>query len=160
MFDQLTSLPSCAILRTDAFDAIVEEVATGDLLTETGGILLGRPELGGYLVSVAGGPGPNAIHEPDYFLRDLAYAQSLAMVAWTADRSQWIGDWHTHPRGSLRPSAADLRTYRQHLTDPELGFASFLSVIGRRTGRGVALAAWAVTASHLERIQLIRATGS
>lgn len=123
---------------------------------ETGGILLGRLAIGDYLVSVAGDPGPKAIHKHDFFLRDLTHAQSLAAAAWHEDASQWIGDWHTHPHGPLVPSDADLRIYRQHLADPDLGFTSFLSVIARSTNRGVAVAAWAVTADRLERVEVIK----
>ncbi|GAB3578184.1 hypothetical protein GCM10027406_13960 [Leifsonia lichenia] len=155
LFDQLTSIPSRAVLQKGAIDAIVLEVATGDTVVETGGILLGHLESGGFLVSVAGDPGPYAVHRRDFFLRDLTHAQSLATDAWNADEAQWIGDWHTHPHGSLMPSDADLGTYRQHLEDPELGFTSFLSVVARSTDRGVALAAWAVTTSRLQRIELI-----
>jgi integrative and conjugative element protein (TIGR02256 family) len=155
MFDQLSPVPNRVTLRRSAIDAMIREVTTGDLEAETGGILLGRLELDGYFVSVAGGPGENAIHKRDYFLRDLPHAQSLATHAWNADRSQWIGDWHTHPHGPLIPSDADLRSYRRHLKDPELGLTSFLSLVARTTVQGVAVAAWAVSAACLERIDLI-----
>jgi integrative and conjugative element protein (TIGR02256 family) len=155
MFHQLNMIPSRATVRESAVNVIVQEVSAGNAGMETGGILLGRLASGGYLVSFAGGPGPDAIHKRDFFLRDLSHAQSLATDAWNADGSQWIGDWHTHPQGPLMPSAADLRSYRQHLKDPELGFTSFLSVVVRSTTQGVALAAWAVTASDLQRIELI-----
>jgi integrative and conjugative element protein (TIGR02256 family) len=155
VFDRLKSIPGCAYLQKAAVDSIVLESATSDMGVETGGILLGRYDSDGYVVSVAGGPGPDAVHERDYFLRDLRHAKSLAAYAWNTDMSQWIGDWHTHPDGPLIPSPADLRSYRMHLKDPELGFTSFLSIVARTTGRGVALAAWAVMASHLERIELV-----
>ena len=96
---------------------------------ETGGILLGSDDFNDIVIRHAGGPGPNARREPDRFLRDLAYAQRLAEIAWKEDQSQWIGEWHTHPSGDLAPSSYDLDAYSRHLRDPELGFNRFIAVI-------------------------------
>lgn len=98
---------------------------------ETGGILLGfdENELGEMLVMDAGDPGPNAERRPDFFKRDLSHAQKLAEEALSATSSRWIGEWHTHPGGSLEPSRTDLRTYRGFLRDPDLDFNVFLALI-------------------------------
>jgi integrative and conjugative element protein (TIGR02256 family) len=98
---------------------------------ETGGILLGRgPDADDVLVvDEAGGPGPNAIRRPDFFLRDRAHAQALADAAWADRKAVWIGDWHTHPMGGTIPSGRDLRTYRGLLAAAELSFQVFLSII-------------------------------
>jgi integrative and conjugative element protein (TIGR02256 family) len=96
---------------------------------ETGGILLGH-DLGDTLVvTVAGGPGPNAVRTPYRFNRDLAYSQALADDAYARDGSVWIGEWHTHPKGQASPSQVDLSTYLAHLATPDLGFTRFLSFI-------------------------------
>jgi integrative and conjugative element protein (TIGR02256 family) len=98
---------------------------------ETGGILLGRgPSLHGLLdVLDAGDPGPNAVRHADSFLRDLAHAQQLADAAWTCSHATWIGEWHTHPKTGPEPSPRDLVTYAQLLTQPDLDFAVFVSII-------------------------------
>lgn len=96
---------------------------------ETGGILLGHDLGHQILITAAGDPGPGAIHTPTRFRRDLAHAGKLADAAYEHDRSVWVGDWHTHPRGPTRPSRYDLRTYRSFLDDPELDFDRFLTLI-------------------------------
>ena len=84
---------------------------------ETGGILLGhhrdrpRPVLDAVH---AGDAGPRAVRQPDAFRRDVRHAQELADLAYRTDGSIWIGEWHTHPGGSPRPSRRDLTSYRRH----------------------------------------------
>lgn len=114
-----------------AFDAILNEAARSADGLETGGILLGyeRSEAGPPLVMHAGSPGPGADRRQDFFLRDLAHSRALAEDAWVATRSRWIGDWHTHPTTSAFPSDADLGSYVSLLSDPDLGFSSFVSLI-------------------------------
>lgn len=113
----------------DALQSITREIQAGGDELETGGILLGHNRGGDVLVTVAGGPGPKAVRRPGYFLRDRDHAQQLADAAWVNDASQWIGDWHTHPHGPSHPSSLDLRSVAQILSDPELGFSTFLTVI-------------------------------
>jgi integrative and conjugative element protein (TIGR02256 family) len=98
---------------------------------ETGGILLGRdPNPDGLIEAVrAAGPGPHAIRGRSCFLRDLSYSRRLARLAFEREGLQWVGDWHTHPRGPQGPSDFDLRTYASHLCDPELNFEAFVAVI-------------------------------
>lgn len=113
----------------DALQSITREIQAGGDQLETGGILLGHNRGGDVLVTVAGGPGPKAVRRPGYFLRDRDHAQELADAAWVCDASQWVGDWHTHPHGPSHPSSLDLRSVAQVLSDPELGFSTFLTVI-------------------------------
>src|SRR5689334_3712677 len=76
---------------------------------ETGGILLGHHHDDGRLVvTTAGDPGPQAVRRRASFRRDQAHGQALADAAWSHDRSVWLGDWHTHPRGPVQPSTVDL----------------------------------------------------
>ena len=82
--------------------------------------------------------------EGRYFLRDLQHAQRLATAAWGSDGSQWVGEWHTHPRGSLVPSQADFRSYLSHLDDDELRLARFLSIVVTIGSQGMLAAAWIV----------------
>lgn len=112
---------------------------------ETGGILLGTDDTQAIVVRHAGGPGPKARRETHRFLRDLVHAQELADQVWKEDRSQWIGEWHTHPSGDLTPSQFDLENYFKHLLDPELGFSRFVSIIIGLTPKGeVASIPWVI----------------
>lgn len=112
---------------------------------ETGGILLGTDDNQAIVIHHAGGPGPKALRESHRFLRDLAHAQQLAEWAWMEDRSQWIGEWHTHPSGDLTPSCYDLDAYTRHLHDPELGFSRFISIIVGLSPTGqVMLVPWVI----------------
>lgn len=117
-------------ITVQALQTISTEALRSSIGLETGGILLGTdsPEYGP-MVLMAGLPGPNAIHRPQFFSRDTEYAQRLANDAWTRSGAQWIGEWHTHPGGQPSPSAADLYSYAGHLTDSELSFDRFVSLI-------------------------------
>jgi len=129
-----------------ALAVITQEAVKSVDGSETGGVLLGH-DVEKLVVQFAGGPGPNAVHRPDRFHRDLRHAQDLASVAWQEDRSQWIGEWHTHPSGVLEPSQTDLRSYLRHLHDPELRLERFLSVIVSVDESGVQAVAWVVQPS-------------
>jgi integrative and conjugative element protein (TIGR02256 family) len=97
---------------------------------ETGGILLGRgPTEDGVSVEMAGDAGPRADRRPDYFLRDLSHARSLAADAWRRSQAVWVGEWHTHPRGEREPSTSDLATYVRLLGASDLEFEVFVSII-------------------------------
>jgi integrative and conjugative element protein (TIGR02256 family) len=123
---------------------------------ETGGIVVGKTIGSEFSVTLVGSPGPKALHKPDFFLRDLDYAQTLATDAWNLDRSEWIGEWHTHPHSGLSPSAADIATYRRHLKDAELHFEVFLSLIAKVRGDELLLAAWAVSTDEVRRLRIIQ----
>jgi integrative and conjugative element protein (TIGR02256 family) len=135
-------------------DRILSLVADhDDPTTETGGIILGHDD--GRIIEVTGvgGPGPRAVHEPTRFTRDLQYAGKVAADAWRRDRSQWIGEWHTHPRGHPAPSDLDLRTYVSLLRNPSLRLDRFITVIVA-TGPNTAIAAWLVTSTTLGRLPI------
>jgi integrative and conjugative element protein (TIGR02256 family) len=126
--------------------------------TETGGILLGATDLPHAAVRHAGLPGPAAIRQPAYFLRDLAHAQHLAAGAWTADGSVWIGDWHTHPVTPPIPSERDLRTYAQLLADPDLAFNAFVALIigtTRPDWRALRAKAWIYRPGRIEAATIV-----
>ena len=103
---------------------------------ETGGILLGYDPWTGNgrstaapLIRHTGDPGPGAIRRPAFFRRDYPHTQQLALAAFNQDRSVWIGEWHTHPRGPRHPSRADGRIYRRHLADRALNLERFVALI-------------------------------
>ena len=137
------SAPGAVSIAGSALRAIADEAIRSFDGKETGGVLLGFE--GDCLeVRHAGGPGPGAMRQVDRFLRDLQHAQDLARAAWEEDRSQWIGEWHTHLDGSLEPSAADIHSYLQHLRDPELQMDKFLAIIVSVVGEELRIAAWIV----------------
>ena len=117
-----------------------------DAATETGGILLGYHNARSIEITAAGDAGPHARHTSTSFTRDLVHAQRIAADAWARDRSQWVGEWHTHPAGTLAPSTTDLSTYLRLLAVPDLVFDTFVALIVQPRRR--LLAAWVVTSSE------------
>ena len=84
--------------------------------SETGGILLGRwVESQRAIVTQMIGPGPRAKHcrasyEPDYEFQESEIAKAHA----SADLGcEYLGDWHSHPRGPLSPSGTDVRVLQK-----------------------------------------------
>lgn len=118
-------------LSVNAEHAIRVMSAEGDTRLETGGALFGFDDGTQVAVTAVCGPGPKAIRAPQYFLRDLAHTRVAAKELHASSGAQWIGEWHTHPRGPNGPSDRDLHTYASHLFDSELGFEAFLSIIAR-----------------------------
>lgn len=124
---------------------------------EIGGILLGNDATDGIDIRHAGGPGPNATRGERTFMRDLDHARRLADYAWSEERSQWIGEWHTHPTGGLSPSEVDLHSYVRHLHDPELGFDRFVAIIaGFDSSARVVVATWLVERDRILPVVLER----
>lgn len=117
------------VLASTAATTIRNEALRSYDGNETGGILLGHIGDATAQVRHAGDPGPAAVHQPAFFLRDLHHAQQLAAQAFAQDGSEWIGEWHTHPTAEPVPSARDLHTYLGLLADPQLRFDSFISII-------------------------------
>jgi integrative and conjugative element protein (TIGR02256 family) len=149
--------PTLVVLGAEAFAAIQETCRTTQDGLETGGILLGHQHRDGQLsVSRAGDPGPEAIRGSDAFRRDPAHAQRLADAAWSRDRSIWVGDWHTHPRGPASPSQLDLSTYLALLSDPELGFSLFLALVVVPAGpASPVLFPWVITRTDVRSASLM-----
>lgn len=136
-----------------ALSAIAREAVRSADGLETGGILLGNDATDGISIRHAGGPGPNATRGARTFMRDLAHARRLADSAWSEDRSQWIGEWHTHPAGGLSPSEVDLHSYMRHLHDPELGFDRLVAIIaGFDSSERVVVASWLVERDRISAV--------
>ena len=151
-------MPSPPLSRTvgitqGALTSIRTIIARSDPTLETGGALFGHENA--LVITSASAPGPNAVHQPGYFLRDLEHTQLAADRAHDVDRSQWIGEWHTHPNGPPEPSPLDLNTYISHLVDLELRFQRFIALIGSPNPRPH-LSAW-VLAQSPDGIELHRA---
>jgi len=119
------------VISTGARAQITELAPISEDGCETGGILLGRgPDSRGIVrVEIAGDAGPDADRRPNFFLRDLAHARTLAEDAWNTSRAIWVGEWHTHLRSGPQPSSSDLSTYLRLLAASELQFDLFVSII-------------------------------
>ncbi|MFD2840676.1 Mov34/MPN/PAD-1 family protein [Populibacterium corticicola] len=123
-----------------ALESIALTIRSSDPRLETGGALFGPSD--GSKVLHAAGPGPRAEHGPRSFLRDLAFTQHEAGRLYQADRSHWIGEWHTHVDVPPTPSDLDLHTYAKHMADRDLGFDRFLALIIAISESQPILAAW------------------
>lgn len=92
-------------------------------VSETGGILLGyRTDENDLVVTEATGPGPGARHRRNSFEPDTAYCQARMTAAYerTGGAISYLGEWHTHPHGSTRPSRQDLRSMLALADDPSV----------------------------------------
>lgn len=82
---------------------------------ETGGLLLGAPGLIRQVV----GPGPAATHGPTGFEPDHSWQADQVDRRWRRDPSiDYLGDWHTHPKGRPVPSPLDRSTMRDIAAHP------------------------------------------
>ena len=103
---------------------------------ETGGILIGHSGPSGLIrVTYASGPGPNAVHQPTYFLRDTQYCANILLEQYERSGADYVGEWHSHVGRLNRPSEGDLITLNGIITDPDYNFDVFAMVIAVRGGR-------------------------
>jgi integrative and conjugative element protein (TIGR02256 family) len=80
---------------------------------ETGGMLLGYWSPSGDVVVTETIPcGPNSVHERSRFEPDGKWQQTrLDELYFRSGRiTTYLGDWHSHPSGGLRPSGRDRST--------------------------------------------------
>lgn len=85
---------------------------------ETGGVLLGysdRTNQRLMQITLQVGPGPEAVHESHRFDPDGEWQVRQVATAYAASGrvSTYLGDWHSHPHGSHRPSGLDRSTARR-----------------------------------------------
>ncbi|GAA3163994.1 hypothetical protein GCM10010531_15190 [Blastococcus jejuensis] len=90
--------------------------------SETGGLLLGwSGQPGMVFISQVIGPGPGASHRATAFSPDAAWQEEQLAYAYelAGRRLQYLGDWHTHPRGTTRLSRTDRATLRHIAEHPD-----------------------------------------
>jgi integrative and conjugative element protein (TIGR02256 family) len=156
LFDKVSfQVPERIRIAPPAYETIKAEAAAFSNEIETGGILLGHNVGTEILISMSSGPGPAAVHERDRLERDTQHAATAAGTAWDRDRSQWIGEWHTHPRSSLMPSHVDVSTYRRHLADAGLRFNRFVAIVVRANSDRIQLVGWIVTNARMIRVPIV-----
>jgi len=103
---------------------------------ETGGILIGESDASGWIrVTHASGPGPKAVHQPTYFLRDTEYCAAILTDYYEKFGVDYIGEWHSHVGRMNHPSSGDLLTLNSIMRDPDYNFDVFAMVIAVRAGR-------------------------
>ncbi|MFY0678101.1 MAG: Mov34/MPN/PAD-1 family protein [Neptuniibacter sp.] len=104
---------------------------------ETGGLLLG------YIVEVEGErnwvvtdvstAGPNAEHEHYHYTPDYKYDAEYATNHYsvTSGTEYYLGDWHTHPKGSTHASWSDRSTlFRNAKRATHTSHSSLMLIIG------------------------------
>jgi integrative and conjugative element protein (TIGR02256 family) len=83
---------------------------------ESGGVLVGYrdDDSNQYVVTGASGPGPKAKHARFTFEPDAQFQEDFVRATYLASdrRYVYLGDWHSHPRGSTTLSSRDKRTLR------------------------------------------------
>lgn len=79
---------------------------------ETGGVLLGYTSDNAVVVQRSTGPGPRAEHSSKGFAPDSTYHAEEMERGFSESNgtTYYLGDWHTHPGGSVRLSRKDQRT--------------------------------------------------
>jgi integrative and conjugative element protein (TIGR02256 family) len=100
------------VLITASSLALIKSEATDKFPLETGGVLMGYrlPQEMQITITAVIGPGPAARHNRTTFLPDHEYqVREIASLYESSGREHtYLGDWHSHPRGSMAPSARDL----------------------------------------------------
>jgi len=102
---------------------------------ETGGALLGWRDGDRTVVARILGPGPHARHERHAFEPDAEWqnAEGARIYEDSGRMIAYLGDWHTHPRGSLVPSRQDAQTAEAIAQDGGFRTATPLyAIAGRR----------------------------
>lgn len=97
---------------------------------ETGGVLLGWIENRNIIVARATDAGPNAIHEQIYFRADPNYIDMVIDMEYANSNGKvnYIGEWHTHPQVSPKPSTVDLNSLDEIVASS--GKLNLLLIIG------------------------------
>lgn len=116
---------------------------------ETGGVLLGhwRKDASNTAeVTHVIGPGPRGRHTLWSFTPDTEWQRAAIVKTWRENPGveyAYLGDWHTHPLGSLSPSRRDKAVAKDIAEYPEARCPAPLIVIARLDMRGrAALAAF------------------
>ena len=107
---------------------------------ETGGMLLGWRNGTDILITTLVGPGPRAKQSRDQFTPDGAWQQHQleAIYRESARTVTYLGDWHSHPHSSGRPSKRDRETAIAVAGTPDARAPQPLSTHPRQTPTAMA----------------------
>jgi integrative and conjugative element protein (TIGR02256 family) len=151
-----------------AADALIRAEARSRRLVETGGPLFGYldPGSGDSVVVLAYGPGPRARHRPWSIAPDREATQAAVKEVHASSEGalSYIGEWHTHPGGTDRPSRQDLNSIATIASEEGVDVAEPLmmivpTVVMRRRVRVRTVAAyqWDDQAEAVIRLELTSA---
>jgi integrative and conjugative element protein (TIGR02256 family) len=100
--------------------AFIVEQARRHAPNETGGILVGR-RMGDVIeISLVSDAGPNAVSQLARFERDGPHCQAfLEAAARETPGVDYVGEWHSHPGSSARPSGRDTASFREIADDTD-----------------------------------------
>jgi integrative and conjugative element protein (TIGR02256 family) len=90
---------------------------------ETGGVLFGyHTDDNDLVITQATGPGPRARHGWRSFEPDTRYCQERLEAVFQESEGaiSYVGEWHTHPHGGLRPSRLDFESMMELARDPDV----------------------------------------
>lgn len=100
-------------MSNSACKKIVQEIGVCPKL-ETGGLLLGYwgEKSKEPVITDIVGPGPKAVHEETHFEPDYDFQEVELNSAYQCSgrKLTYLGDWHTHPKGSGELSDKDIAT--------------------------------------------------
>lgn len=102
------------ILIPHAAGGAVEAMTRSHAPDETGGVLIGTLTEGTATVTALIGAGPGAEHRSHSFDPDQDWQLATMAEVWSQAGPDWryLGDWHSHPAGRLRPSVRDWQVAR------------------------------------------------
>lgn len=90
-------------------------------LNEAGGILLGSYRGPHIEIVFATPPGPCDIRSPSGFVRKCKTHKQEAYKQWKQSNQliTYIGEWHTHPQQTPKPSSTDYTNWHNNLPDQD-----------------------------------------
>jgi len=102
------------VLIEDRAKASIAKEMASNLVTETGGILIGYRRGSEIRVTAASGPGPKSERNLTSVLVDGEFAQKFTVDAFSASNGKvdYVGDWHCHLNFLIGPSDLDLEAMR------------------------------------------------
>ena len=97
--------------------------------TETGGIIVGFREETQVTITHATGPGLNWERSAHHFVKDTDYLQSVLNLLFQYFQVNYLGVWHKHPDSVPFPSAGDVASAMEELTDHQVGLDELVAPI-------------------------------
>lgn len=131
---------------------------------EAGGILMGwwlRPDAEVFIANAIGG-GPAAKHERFSFEPDTGWQRrQVAAIYAASDRTcTYLGDWHSHPDGSPRPSRLDVLAAASIAQSPEARAPNpVMAILGGSIRRGFNVEVYCYRRRSLDRCRVVADEG-
>jgi integrative and conjugative element protein (TIGR02256 family) len=154
-------ISSLLLLPANAMAAILEEVLTW-VPAETGGIIMGRSDASSGVAEVTAilGGGPGAVRKESSFEPDQVWQEEKVARVYrdSGRRVSYLGDWHSHPGGSVMLSSTDKKAGRLIATSQMARCPHpLLVVVGVRAGK-VEYGAFAWGRKRFRRVRVTATT--